>query len=551
LETKSHTGLRHRVLVVDGDRAVRESAAVVLADEGLETFLSGDAEEAWALAGSTAPCLALIDVALPAGQGLALARRLRDTRATADVLVLLLTANASHDELEAGLATGAVDYIKKPFDSDELRFRVRGQIRVHELRQRQRRVWSRLDAINHASHDAIVMTDQHGLVTHWNHAATTVFGWSRQEMQGKPLFTTIVPERYQALYESALPRHQADPQAAGGRTVELVGRRKGGEHFPMEVSIAATKLEGQLCTIGIVRDITARKHLETELQQARKLEAVGQLASGIAHEINTPSQFVGDSLRFLADGFNDLLTLRARYRQALDPLAATPGYAAVVQALDAVDQEVDLEYLEQNGPKSFARALDGVGRISAIVRSMKEFAHPDQRKQAPADLGRALQSTLNIARNEYKYIADLDESYGDLPPVTCFVGELNQVFLNLLVNAAHAIGEKVGNSGARGRIGVRTSQEGESARIEIEDSGCGIPEAIRGRIFEPFFTTKEIGRGSGQGLAIARSVVVDKHGGSLTFASEVGRGTTFTILLPIGGRPGSEKLDSRPNIPAC
>ncbi|MEI7894602.1 MAG: ATP-binding protein, partial [Myxococcales bacterium] len=165
----------------------------------------------------------------------------------------------------------------------------------------------------------------------------------------------------------------------------------------------------------------------------------------------------------------------------------------------------------------------------------KDFAHPDQREKSPADLNRALQTTLTIAKNEYKYVADAETDFAELPPVMCHAGDLNQVFLNLIVNAAHAIVELLGRSGARGRITVRTAMEGTYARIDISDTGCGIPEKIWERVFDPFFTTKEVGRGSGQGLAIARSIVVDRHGGTLTFVSQVGHGTTFTIRLPISG----------------
>jgi signal transduction histidine kinase len=165
---------------------------------------------------------------------------------------------------------------------------------------------------------------------------------------------------------------------------------------------------------------------------------------------------------------------------------------------------------------------------------MKEVAHPDRKEKVPANLNQALQTTLAIAKNEYKYVAEVTTEFGDLPAVLCHVGDLNQVFLNLIVNAAHAIGDVVGQSGGKGAIRIKTSQEGSLARIDIADSGAGIPQAVRQRIFEPFFTTKEVGKGTGQGLAIAHSIVVTKHGGSLTFDSEVGKGTTFTIRLPIG-----------------
>jgi len=184
-------------------------------------------------------------------------------------------------------------------------------------------------------------------------------------------------------------------------------------------------------------------------------------------------------------------------------------------------------------PAALDSALEGLGRIATIVRSMKEFAHPDQAQKTDADLNQAIRSTLVVAHNEYKYVAQLDAEYGDLPLVPCHLGEINQVILNLIVNAAHAIADTVEGTGERGIIRVRTRRDGEAVEVSIGDSGTGIPEAVRDKIFEPFFTTKAVGIGTGQGLAIARSVIVKKHGGSLRFESECGKGTTFFIRLPL------------------
>ncbi len=289
--------------------------------------------------------------------------------------------------------------------------------------------------------------------------------------------------------------------------------------------------------LGSWTDITERKtaeierdHMETELRLAQKLEAVGQLASGIAHEINTPIQFVSDSAYFLQTAFEDLQQLLGQYRTTLTKL---PGHEKVAPALQQAEEEADLEYLEEEIPQTFARIFDGIERVTTIVRAMKEFGHSDQREKSPADLNKALQNTLTVARNEYKYVAEVETEFGSIPPVECLLGDINQVFLNLIVNAAHAIADVVGNSGDRGRITLRTYQDGEEVVIEIEDTGSGIPEAIAGRIFDPFFTTKEVGKGTGQGLAIARNIVVDKHGGKLSFESTPGEGTTFFIRLPI------------------
>jgi signal transduction histidine kinase len=280
---------------------------------------------------------------------------------------------------------------------------------------------------------------------------------------------------------------------------------------------------------------------EIELRQAQKLEAVGRLAAGIAHEINTPIQFVGDNTHFLQDAFASLHELLATYATLRDRAAAGPVEPELLAAVRKAEDVADLEYLEEEIPKAIAQSLDGVGRVASIVRALKEFAHPDAKDKMPADLNHALQSTLTVARNELKYVADVQTEFGDLPPVLCRVGDVNQVFLNLLVNAAHAISDGGGGDEARGYIAVRTALEGEMAIVSIADSGCGIPDDIRTKIFEPFFTTKEVGRGTGQGLALARVVIVEQHGGSLSFESEVGRGTVFTIRLPVSGVPSAVK----------
>jgi signal transduction histidine kinase len=214
-----------------------------------------------------------------------------------------------------------------------------------------------------------------------------------------------------------------------------------------------------------------------------------------------------------------------------------------LQEVHSVEEQSDCAYLLEEIPKALAQTLDGVSRVATIVRAMKEFAHPEGKEMAAADLNRALLSTLTVARNELKYVADVETEFSDLPLVICNVGDLNQVFLNLLVNAAHAIAENSKSSGQKGTIRVCTRSEGDTVLVTIADTGCGIPEPNRSKVFDPFFTTKEVGRGTGQGLAIARSVVVDRHKGALTFESEVGKGTTFFIRLPVD--PGACSKETR------
>ncbi len=286
--------------------------------------------------------------------------------------------------------------------------------------------------------------------------------------------------------------------------------------------------------VGAFTDVTEKRYLEAELQQSQKLEAVGRLASGIAHEINTPVQFVTDSVVFVREAFEDLAPLRERYSQALRRCAERdPRFAEAWLELEREGIDLDVAYLQEQVPKALERSLEGLERIAAIVRSMKEFAHPDQEEMLDADLNHALSTTLTIARNEYKYLADVETDFGDIPLVPCHVNELNQVFLNVLVNAARAIADRLDGGEGSGRITLSTRVEDGCVLVSISDDGCGIPESMHASIFDPFFTTKEPGRGTGQGLAIARAVVVEKHGGRLTFESAIGEGTTFHIRLPI------------------
>ena len=282
----------------------------------------------------------------------------------------------------------------------------------------------------------------------------------------------------------------------------------------------------------VLADITGRDAAELEVRHAQKLESVGRLASGIAHEINTPAQFVADNLTFLRDAWKSSYELLQLYRNTIRTAAGTLS-PDVVAGIEQAERNSDLDFIVAEVPRAIEQGLDGAGRVAKIVRAMKEFSHPDSADKTPTDLNKAIESTITVARNEWKYVADvateLDEN---LPPAECYPGDINQVILNLLVNAAHAIKEKV-KEGEKGRITVCTRTRGEFAEISVADSGSGIPEAIRTRIFDPFFTTKEVGKGTGQGLSLAHTVVVKKHAGKIWFETQIGVGTTFFIDLPI------------------
>ena len=279
----------------------------------------------------------------------------------------------------------------------------------------------------------------------------------------------------------------------------------------------------------LVKELRAREQMEVELHHALKLEAVGQLAAGIAHEINTPIQYIGDSVGYVHDAFAEVRSLLTWYHETLSGVIAgtiTP----TEEDLRTAEGNADIVYAMEQIPMAVERTLDGVGRVATLVRAMKDFAHPDSSDKVLSDMNAAMRSTVLVAANEIRRVADLHMELTEIPMVPCHLGEINQVFLNLLVNAAHAVADA---GKGQGRITVRSTSVDGFALFSITDTGNGIPIGIRDRIFEPFFTTKDVGRGTGQGLAIARTIVHDKHGGTLHFETEDGVGTTFHVRLPL------------------
>lgn len=316
-----------------------------------------------------------------------------------------------------------------------------------------------------------------------------------------------------------------------------------GDTRPILKSVVPISLNGEDVLLETFIDISARKAEERRSLQSQKLESIGQLAAGIAHEINTPIQYIGDNTRFLGEALEDLDVLWAKL-DALDRAmadGATPP--ELLKELCAAREESDFDFFRESAPESIAQVLEGVDRVATIVGALKNFAHPGSASISSTDINAAIESTITVCRNEWKYVADLTlELEDDLPAVTCVPGQVNQVLLNMVVNAAHAIAAAAESQiGELGKITITTRAQDGQINISIADTGTGIPEDVRGRIFDPFFTTKGVGQGTGQGLAIAHDVIVKKHGGRIEVESEVGRGTTFHITLPIDGSACSAK----------
>ena len=386
------------------------------------------------------------------------------------------------------------------------------------------------------------------IVRRWNTAAETTFGIPASETLGKP----FVDSGIQWDWDVLSPQLESWSKIAEPiRLPETRFVRSDGRDGVLGVTVNAIQDDGASLGFFLMgSDVTGRKILESQLVQAQKLESIGQLAAGIAHEINTPTQYVGDNLEFLKGAFEDLDRLRTAHDELLAKMGTVPSAVsprtetglspflldeALTAKIAELAEDAGVDYLAAQIPKAIDQSIEGVQRVASIVNAMKEFSHPGGKEKELVDLNHCIESTITVSRNEWKYVAEVEKDLDSgLPHVPCLPGEFNQVILNIIVNAAHAIADVAGEGSERkGTITVTTRRDGDWVEVRISDTGSGIPEKARTRIFDPFFTTKEVGKGTGQGLAISHSVIVDKHGGTLTFETEMGKGTTFIIRLPI------------------
>ena len=561
---------RARILVVDDDPGNLD-ILVRLLHPHYNVLAATSGERALRIATrEPEPDLILLDVLMPGMDGYDVLARLRDNPATRNIPVIFVTGLDSIEDEEKGLELGAVDYITKPYRPPIILARVRTRLelkrardflanynrileeqvetRTAELRESE----ERFRAMSASAQDAIVMIDNDGNISFWNAAAETIFGYSNQEAQGRNLHALLAPERFQEAHRKGFEHFlQSGEGAMIGKTLELAAVHKGGAKFPIELSLSAMKINGKWCAVGIMRDITKRKQAvntlrrernqhkalahklqETEQQmiQSAKMAAVGTLAAGIAHEINNPASYIYSNVVTLRGYIQRLMRLLDTYEKIGALLPEEMRQAA--EELESVRQQVNVERLKADLPAIMAETLEGIDRITRIVSDLKSFSHLDAEESwQPADLNQALDTTLNVVWNELKYKAEIHKEYGDLPPVTCLISQISQVFMNLLVNAAQAIGE-------HGIITLRTGVAGEEVWVEIADTGSGIPKQYLSRIFVPFFTTKPAGSGTGLGLWITHGIV-DKHQGRIEVVSEEGVGTTFKVWLPIHPVPES------------
>lgn len=397
-----------------------------------------------------------------------------------------------------------------------------------------RRINEEFNLLINSINSLIIGVSTKDRIFHWNPYAEEILGIKSENVKNTNFSLSGINWDWQKIYEAiALCMVET-------RTVKLDDVRfmhTNGKEGVLGLTVNPLVRGGVILEGFIIlgNDLTEQKILEEQLLQSRKLEAIGQLAAGVAHEINTPMQYVGDNIQFIKKSITGLLEMLSLYDSTLKKRSGDNSISRELEQADNLSRKIKLPFVIEELPKALDQSLEGIERISRIVQSMKAFSHPGTGQKIPTNINKSIENTVTVTRNEWKYDCELrlDLDPG-LPQVPCIESEFNQVMLNLIINAVDAIRDSNRDSGtAGGLIKIKTSGDGDNAVIEIEDNGTGIPENIKDRIFDPFFTTKEVGKGTGQGLAISHSIIVEKHGGSLFFKSEEGKGTIFIIKLPI------------------
>jgi signal transduction histidine kinase len=415
---------------------------------------------------------------------------------------------------------------------------------AHEAEAEQKEAESKIRQLN-AFHNSVLEQIPLGIgvvrdnVILWaNEAFALLAAKPLETLLGQPIHVIFPPDD---AFESGNAGH---PLAAHSERLELTAKLRrpdGARYWCRFVGKSLGIIDRVQESVWILEDVTEKEERDIQIRTSQKLEAIGLLASGMAHEINTPMQFVGDSVMFVRDAFDEFCPVLEAYAKLKGEVLAGRSGLPEARAVVEAEKDADIEFIRSNIKGAMERASEGVERVAEIVRSMREFAHPGQKEMASADLNKIVGTVLLISKNIHKYVADVETDLGEIPPVVCNAGEINEVLLNLVVNAAQAIEEQVKGSGQKGLIKVRTRLEGDEVAIDVSDTGGGIPESIWEKIYDPFFTTKEVGKGTGQGLSITRLVVVERHKGKLSFDVARGVGTTFHIRLPVRG-PASNAL---------
>ena len=565
-----------RILIAEDDSVSRRQLQKYLDNIEHVILMAENGLQAWELFEENEIDMVITDWMMPLMDGLDLCKKIRSSGNEKYVYIIILTARDQKKDLIQILEAGADDYIAKPFDPEE--FRVRFQTGERILRLESEHIQlvntltksrNRLRAVFDALNEEIISVDSDFKIISMNKTFLLNEGISYSDFGNTPSFQGKIDSlklfkdgkvmvHAEKVFETGLAQHsiETDLDKRGQNTYREIRclplTDENGTTFQViivskditeeksqsdEIESLNSQLREALHQINsknekLEQTLSSLKHTQAQVLQSEKMSSIGQLAAGIAHEINNPTGYVSSNLKTLSVYHDDIQKILIQYKDLVETLQKTCNEneyseritGRVEQVINEYNQ-LDMDYIIQDASELIEESKEGIERIKKIVIDLKDFAHPGVEEMHLTDINRNINSTLNIVWNEIKYKAHVKKDYGDLPPVRCFPQQLNQVFMNILVNAAQAVKES-------GEINISTRTENGNVKIKISDDGEGIPKENIPKIFDPFFTTKEVGKGSGLGMNVAYNIV-KKHNGTIDVDSEVGKGSTFTIRIPI------------------
>ncbi len=530
-----------KVLIADDDMLIREILKSYMKPWGYDPIIAENGNDALQILNEpNPPMVAIVDWSMPGLSGVEICRRIREEHPDALYYLIILTARSEKEHLVSALQAGANDYIRKPFDLAELKARLETGKRIVEMQSRLENQLKANEQLVNSINSILISVNEDNIVMHWNRSAEDAFGIKESEALNNNFSVLPIKWNWNTLSPS-IDQCIITDEVVTLNDFTYIDQKERERFLNININPYIGSTIDKRGFLILANDVTEQKFIESQLMHSQKLESIGQLAAGIAHEINTPVQFVTDNSEFLKESFDTIADILQYCENTLRQCAEKYSCPELLVEVLEKKEENDTDFLLEEIPSAISQNLEGLQKVATIVKAMKEFSFPAQKEMIPTDLANAIQNTITVARNEWKYVSELETEFDeDLPPVYCHPGELNQVILNLIINAVHAIQDKLDDSeNQKGTITIRTLRDKDTAIIQVSDTGSGIPIEVQKRIFDPFFTTKDVGKGTGQGLFISHSVIVDKHHGTITFESRKGVGTTFTIRIPI--MPGNQQ----------
>ncbi len=520
------------ILIADDSPVTRELLSKTLKKWGLRVLTSSDGVDALEKYKNNDVSIVITDWVMPNMDGLTLCEEIRKFIKNKYTYIIIATAKDEKSDIKEALDKGADDYITKPIDIERLRVSIKTARRIISLSENLNLEIDKNRLLLENMKEGLFRIDHEGILTFVNDSLCQMLGYTREELIGKYVHSIHEKEDKEVIEGRVSRRREGFSD-----TYELNYIAKNGNIIPALVSAkpvfnSSGKFEGAVVVITDISKMKQAEHerklIEAQLRQSDKMASIGQLAAGVAHEINNPTGFVSSNLNTLSayiKDYNILIDLYQALVSKLEISGISSGYEDIMQKIREQESNMDIAFLKEDITQLIQESLEGTERIKKIVQDLKDFAHPGEDKPKFADINRCIDSTLNIVWNEIKYKAQVKKDYAELPQILCYPQQLNQVFANILVNAAQAIKE-------HGEITIKTMLADKNIVIEIGDTGCGIAKENISRIFEPFFTTKDVGKGTGLGLNVAYNIV-KKHNGKIGVESEKGQGTIFTIRLPV------------------